>query len=214
MVCWLILYKSGIAFLLHYKLKKGLKSWHSYVILIQYTFNLRKNMETRIKSWVISNMFFKALYVCVLVAQLCLTLCDPTDCSPPGFSVHRILQARILEWIVNSFSRGSSWPRDWTQVSHIAGRVFTIWATREALKALFGLDVYSCNPKVRKQKRKSSANCCCSVMKLCLILCNRMNSNTAGFPVLHCLPELAQTHVHESVMSSNHLILCRPLLCS
>ena len=42
----------------------------------------------------------------MLVAQLCLTLCDPMDCSPPGFSVHRILQARILEWVVISFSRG------------------------------------------------------------------------------------------------------------
>ena len=43
-----------------------------------------------------------------------------------------ILQARILEWVASSFSRGSSWPRDWTQVFHIAGRFFTIWVTREA----------------------------------------------------------------------------------
>ena len=77
-------------------------------------------------------MFFRALCACVLVVQLCLTLCDPMDCSPPGFSVHRILQAGILEWIVNSFSRESSWPRDWTQVSHFAGRFFTIWTTWEA----------------------------------------------------------------------------------
>ena len=53
------------------------------------------------------------------------------DCSPPGFSVHGILQARILEWIAIPFSRGSSQPRDQTQVSHITGRFFTIWA-REA----------------------------------------------------------------------------------
>ena len=46
------------------------------------------------------------------VAQSCLTLCDPMDCSPPGFSVHGILQARILEWVAISFSRGSSRPRD------------------------------------------------------------------------------------------------------
>ena len=46
--------------------------------------------------------------VCVLVAQLCLTLCNPNDCSPPAFSVHGILQARILEWVAISFSRGSS----------------------------------------------------------------------------------------------------------
>ena len=60
------------------------------------------------------------------------TLCDPMDCSLPGFSVHRIFQARVPEWVAISFSRGSS--RDRTQVSHIAGRHFTIWASfiREA----------------------------------------------------------------------------------
>ena len=72
--------------------------------------------------------------VCVLVAQLCLTLRDPVDCSLPGSSVHGILQARILEWVAIPFSRGSSWPRDWTRVSNIAGRFFTIWGTREAEK--------------------------------------------------------------------------------
>ena len=60
------------------------------------------------------------------VAQLCLTLCDPMDWSPPGSSVHGILQARILEWVAISFSRGSSWPRDRTQVSRIAGRCFKL----------------------------------------------------------------------------------------
>ena len=65
------------------------------------------------------------------VAQLCPTLCYPMDCSPPGSSIHRILQARILERVAISFSKGSSWPRDWTQVSHIAGRRFNLWATRE-----------------------------------------------------------------------------------
>ena len=54
------------------------------------------------------------------------------DCSPPGFSVHGILQARILEWVAMPFSRGSSRPRDWTQVSRIADRFFTVWATQEA----------------------------------------------------------------------------------
>ena len=63
--------------------------------------------------------------VCVLVAQLCPTLCDPTDCSPPGFSVHGILQARILEWIAIPFSRRTSQPRNQTLVSCMAGRFFT-----------------------------------------------------------------------------------------
>ena len=66
----------------------------------------------------------------VLVAQSCLTICDP--CSQPGSSVHEIFQARILEWVAIFFSRGASWPRDQTHVSYIAGRFFTIWATREA----------------------------------------------------------------------------------
>ena len=51
--------------------------------------------------------------------------------SPPGSSVHGIHQARILEWVAIPFSRGSSWPRDWTWVSCITGRFFAIWATRE-----------------------------------------------------------------------------------
>ena len=53
------------------------------------------------------------------------------DCSPPGFSVNGILQARILEWVAISFSSGSSRPRSQTEVSHIAGRHFNLWATRE-----------------------------------------------------------------------------------
>ena len=47
----------------------------------------------------------------VLIIWICPTLCDPMNCSPPGSSVHGILQARILEWVVIPFSRGSSWPR-------------------------------------------------------------------------------------------------------
>ena len=56
------------------------------------------------------------------VAQLCPTLCDPTNCRLPGSPVHGIFQARILKWVVISFSRRSSWPRDWTWVSYIVGR--------------------------------------------------------------------------------------------
>ena len=63
--------------------------------------------------------------MCVLAAQLCPTLCDPMDCSPPGSSVHEIFQARILEWVAISFSRGSSQPRDQTRVSCTASRFFT-----------------------------------------------------------------------------------------
>ena len=72
----------------------------------------------------------------LLVAHLCPTLCDPMGCSPPGSSVHGILQARILEWVAMPFSRESSRPRYQTFVSCIAGRFCTIWATNEALKSV------------------------------------------------------------------------------
>ena len=67
----------------------------------------------------------------VLVTQLCLTL-YPHGCSPPGSSVHEISQARVLEGVAIPFSRASSQSRDWTRVSCIAGRFFTIWVTRKA----------------------------------------------------------------------------------
>ena len=60
------------------------------------------------------------------VAQSCPTLCNPMDCSLSGSSVHGIFQARVLEWIAISFCRGSSLPRNRTQVSRIAGRRFTV----------------------------------------------------------------------------------------
>ena len=61
----------------------------------------------------------------VLVAKVCLTLCNPMDYSPPGSSVHEIFQARILEYVAICFSRGSSQPRDQTLFSCTAGRFFT-----------------------------------------------------------------------------------------
>ena len=76
-----------------------------------------------------------SLFRKLLVTQLCPILSRPIDCSPQGSSVHVILQARILEWVAMPFSRGSSQSRDWTPVSCIAGRLFTIWATREAFSS-------------------------------------------------------------------------------
>ena len=60
-----------------------------------------------------------------------IRLCDTMDCSLPGSSVHGIFQPRVLEWVALSFSRGSSRPRDRSRVSHIVGRHFTVWATRQ-----------------------------------------------------------------------------------
>ena len=83
------------------------------------------------------------------VAQLCPTLCNHMDCSLPGSFIHGIFQARILEWIAISFSRGPSQPWDQTPVSHIEGRCFTVWATREA-QQLCKVDVN--HPHLRHEK--------------------------------------------------------------
>ena len=78
----------------------------------------------------------------MLAVQSCPTLCDPTDDSTPVSSVHGILQARILEWVTLSFSRGSCWPRVQILVSCTTGRFFTVWATKEAL--YIHIHIYIC----------------------------------------------------------------------
>ena len=96
----------------------------------------RGSSRPRDWTWIscIAGRFFtiRAKLVKMKVAQSCPTLCYPVEYSPPGSFVHGIFQARILEWVAISFSRGSSQPRDQTQVSCISGRFFTTWATREA----------------------------------------------------------------------------------
>ena len=109
------------------------------------------------------------------------------DCSLPGPSVHGILEARILEWVAIPFSRGSSWPRDQTWVSHIASRFFTVWATREAWTA---------------HSVQFS-----SVSQPCLTLCDPMNHSTPGLPVHHQLSEFTHTRpssrwCHPAISSS------------
>ena len=101
-----------------------------------------------------SPLFLDVVFV-VLVAKLCPTLCDPMDCSPPASSVHGISQARILEWVAISFSRGSSQPRDQTHVSCIDSLVLYHWATRETHlfvypipKPRFIVDLQKSRPKV------------------------------------------------------------------
>ena len=109
------------------------------------------------------NLLSLFLKMNVKVVQSLPVLYDPIDCSPPGFAVHRILQARILEWVAIPFSRGSSWRRDWTRVSHVAGRFFNVWATREAHWELYHY----------RQWQKSISNC--PILKLplsFLLLCS------------------------------------------
>ena len=95
--------------------------------------------------------FLVSLFICyhAKLLQSCPTLYDPMDCSLPGSSVHGIFLAIFLEWITISFSRGSSRPRDRTQVSHIVDRRFTVWATREVPWSMFKLtsEMFQCKFK-------------------------------------------------------------------
>ena len=77
------------------------------------------------------------LKVKVRGAQSRSTPYDPMDCSSPGSTVRGISQARILDWVAISFSRGSSWPRDLTHVSLIAGRFFTVWVCTAYLHQIY-----------------------------------------------------------------------------
>ena len=107
---------------------QGFGSWNQFL----KTSNYPKTCHTNFPG--AQNVSFSTLNSLCEVAQSCPTLCDPTDCSLPGSSVHGIFQARVLEWAAISFSRASSRPRDQTQVSCIAGRCFTLWATRANIK--------------------------------------------------------------------------------
>ena len=87
---------------------------------------VRNNLKIRKKT------LLYAVCVHTKLLQSCLTLCDPKVCSPPGFSVHGILQARTLEWVAMPSSRGSSWPRNWTCISYapcVGSQFFTTSAT-------------------------------------------------------------------------------------
>ena len=86
-------------------------------------------LKQKIYTMILEYLVVPEQKVKVKVTQSCSTLCNSMDCI-----VHGILQARILEWVTFPFCRGSSQPRDQTQVSRIAGGFFTSWATREVLK--------------------------------------------------------------------------------
>ena len=106
-----------------------------------------------------ANIMLKS--VKVLVAQSCSTLCNPTDCSPRGSSVHGILQARILEWVAISYSREPSTPRDWTQVSCIAGRSFTIWPPGKPILEWVAISYSKGSSQPRDQTCFSNVSCIC-----------------------------------------------------
>ena len=144
-------------------------------------------------------------------------LCSLIDCCLPGSSVHGISWARILEWVATSFSTGSSWPRDWTCVSHISctGTV--------TMDSDINLGVLTCLRRRGTCTHTCQSLCQCdcihlflfsdtsvmqsistfiisvqfnSVTQSCPILCHPMNRSTPDLPVHHQLLEFTQTHVH------------------
>ena len=137
----------------------------------------------------------------------CSVMCDsfnPMDCSLPGSSVHGIFQARVLKWVAVSFSRGSSRPRDWTWVSYITGRCFTLWATGKPKKE-WAIPNCMVMPAMTRlvdcclQERhylNETWSCFCSITNSCLTLCDPMDYSTPVSSVLHYLPEFTQIHVH------------------
>ena len=120
-------------------------SWS--ILKSDWLYSLQSKME---KLWTVSkNKTWSWLWLRSWTAaaakslQSCLTPCDPIDCGPPGSPVPGILQARIPDWVAMLSSRGSFQPRDRTQVSRIAGRFFTSWATREAQEYSSGYPIPS-----------------------------------------------------------------------
>ena len=109
----------------------------SYRSILHTTVQLRKQGASRVWNTRYWTVHQKTCFSIPLseseVTQSCLTLCGPMDCSLPGSSVHGIFQVRVLEWVAISFSRGSSWSKDWTRVSSIVDWHFTVWAPREVL---------------------------------------------------------------------------------
>ena len=101
--------------------------------------------------------------------------CNPMDCNQLVSSVHEIAQARILEWVAISFSKGSSQPRYQSCPSCIGRRILHHWVSRKLYTLAFS-SVQSPSP---------------------VQLCNPMDCSMSGLPVNHQLPELAQTHVHQ-----------------
>ena len=130
--------------------------------------------------------FFTLRIACMLGLQSCPTM--------PGSSVYGILRARILEWIGIPFSRGSSNqelnPQFLTSPA-LAHRFFTTSATGKPQQIIY---YYYCF--------------CCSVTQSCPSLCDLTDCSMPGFPVLHCILELAETHVHwvSDASQSSHLL--------
>ena len=128
-------------------------------------------------------IYIYTLHCCQWVTRSCLTIWDPVDCSPPGSSVHGILQARMLEWVATSFSRGSYQPWDWTCISRVScvhRQILYHWATREALHTLY---IYIHTAAAAKS------------LQSCPTLCNPID----GSPLCSSVPGILQARTLEWV---------------
>ena len=151
-----------------------------------------KTITLQISSWMAD---LRELLCCVALS--CPTLCDPMDCSQPGFSIHGILQARMLEWVAMPFSRGSSQPRDQTQVSCIGGLVLHQLSYKGSPASGRGyINFFRQRGRVPWGRSLRMSVVVQSLNQSCLTLCDPMDCSMLGFPVLHCLPEFYQTPVH------------------
>ena len=127
----------GINRCTHYMNREATRAYCSYSTgnCIQYLLITNNGKESE-KEWIYTHTYVYlsiclSLYIC-MCAQPCPTLSDHMNCSPPGSSVHGISQARILEWVALSYSRRSTWPRDWNHITCIRRWILYYWATWEA----------------------------------------------------------------------------------
>ena len=142
------------------------------------------------------------LCICVHAQSFsCVTLCNLIDCSPLDSAVHGLLQAKIVEWVAISSSRGSSWPRDQTHVSWTGRQILYHWATWESSRYAYKYG--------RILLMICISHFSCSVVSIC----DPMNHSTPGLPVHHHLPESTQTHVHwvgDAIQPSHPLLSPSP----
>ena len=135
--------------------------------------------------------------------------CNPMDCSLPGSSICGIFQARVLEWVAISFSRGPSWPRDQTQVSRIVDRGFTVWATREVrISCKYTYIPSLLNPPPTPTSYASRSSQSTQLSSLCY----------HSFPLAICFTHCSvYMYIYQCCsLSSSHLLLSQlcPQVCS
>ena len=135
---------------------------HSFSVPLRCIRSTQSSLETLVSTGMLSQL------------QACQTLCDPMDCSPPSSPVHEDSQARALEWVAMTSSRGSSWPRDWTWVSYgscTAGCILCYWGNPQTLVILSkegGASGRKANWKWDKQINKKSWKSTPQILVKCL----------------------------------------------